>query len=618
MNREQLERIREAESAAALWALLRGVDAAQLSGREVDVITRSLKRFPASEAPVRMAFLGNHTMEPLAARTAVHAAASGIGLGAWVAPYGQHMQAILDEGSGLRAHAPGIIFLNLTMRALAPELHSSFASLDLTARERERDRIIAHIDEWVGAALAATDALLLIANFHRPAQAAFGSADARQELGEGEFYMALNLELMRRYRGEPRICMIDLDRLVLAHGAEHALSDRLYHLAKIPWSETFTARVAEELTRYALAASGAGRKCLVIDLDNTLWGGVVGEDGPAGLQIGSGTPAGEAYADFQRALKGLQVRGVALAICSKNNLADVDEAFATHADMPLKREDFVAERINWEPKPANIVAITEELNIGVDAVAFVDDNPMERELVRGALPEVAVIDLPADPADYSATLRRQILFDRLDVTAEDRAKVYQYRQQSKRRRFEHSTGDLSAYLAGLETQLVVRPARPSDLPRVHQLFTKTNQFNITTRRYGPADIERFTDDSCCDLSIAQLQDRFGDLGVIALYLVRRDGHDADIDSFVMSCRALGRDAETALMNWLKARHATVPGRLTASFIPTARNAPARDFLAKQGFRLIAEASNGVWRYELEAARATAIACPHITIKEEQA
>lgn len=202
MNREQLEHIRAADSPAALVAQLRGIDATALSSREVDVITRSLKRFPMSDAPVRMAFLGNHTLDPLAARTRVHAATSGIELGAWVAPYGQYMQAILDEASGLVDHRPQIIFLSLAMRALAPELHGSFANLKVAERETQRDRILAQIDEWVGAALAATDALLLIANFNRPAQVAFGCADARQQLGESEFYLALNLELLRRYRSE--------------------------------------------------------------------------------------------------------------------------------------------------------------------------------------------------------------------------------------------------------------------------------------------------------------------------------------------------------------------------------------------------------------------------------
>lgn len=613
---EQLQRIRAADDVESLNALLQRVDAMALSERQSEVIARKLSWFPPDESALRMAFVGNYTLEPIAARTSVHVAVAGMRPATWVAPYGQYMQAVLDAGSGLADFAPRVIFLDLALRALAPQLYGAFPSLNASIRVAERDRILGHLDDWVRAALAATDALLLIGNFPRPAYAAFGAADAREPLGESEFYLDLNLELLRRYRGERRVCIVDLDRLVLAHGAERAVSDRFYHIAKMPWSEGFTARLADELTRYAVAASGTARKCLVVDLDNTLWGGVVGEDGPDALAVGSGTAAGEAYVEFQRALKGLQARGVLLAICSKNNPEDVDDAFRVHADMPLARDDFVAERINWELKSANIAAIADELNIGVDAIAFVDDNPVERELVRGALPDVAVIDLPADPADYASALKRQPIFDRLDVTADDRAKTGQYVQQTRRRRFERAAGDLAFYLAGLETELIVRPARPSDVARVHQLFTKTNQFNITTRRYTLPEVERFVEDDRYDLCTARLRDRFGDMGIIALYLVYRNGEAADVDSFIMSCRALGRGAETAVMNRLKACHAGGVNRITASFVPTAKNAPAAEFLPQQGFSLIGEEADGTQRYELNPRFAAVIDCSHIAVVTE--
>jgi len=615
MDRERLDLIRNASGAEAVRALLRDLDASTLSGREVDVIARSLHRESTDAPRLRIALLGNHTLDPLATRLAVHAATAGIDVETWVAPYGQYMQSVLDAGSGLAGFGPRLTFLGLAMRALSPAVYGEFANLDGAAREAERDRILQHLDDWVRAALAATDSLLLVGNFPRPSHNALGTADGREPLGETEFYLSLNLELLRRYRDEPRVCIVDLERLMLGYGAERAFNERLYHVAKLLWSEGFQAQLADELTRYAVAVRGEAKKCLVLDLDNTLWGGITGEDGAAALEIGSGSPRAEAFAAFQRVLKGIQARGVVLAICSKNNIADVDEAFAAHPDMPLRRQDFVAERISWDPKPAGIMGIAEDLGIGIDAIAFVDDNPAEREIVRGALPQVAVVELPADPADYADALRRQVLFDRLDVTAEDRARSSHYVQQAERQRFERATFDLSDYLSGLGTELFVRPAGEADLARVHQLFTKTNQFNLTTRRYSPADIERFLEDDRWDLTIASLRDRFGDLGVIALYLVGREGDCVEIDSFVMSCRALGRDAETALMNRLKERHAGGSARIRASYIPTARNAPAREFLARQGFRLIEEAADGSRRYELDPDASGAIACPHIALTE---
>jgi FkbH-like protein len=549
-------------------------------------------------------------------RIPVHAAIRGVNASAWTGPYGQYIQAVLDEGSGFGQFQPGLVFLSLTMRALSPEVHGSFASLDLTRRASEREKILGQVDDWVRAVLGVTHALLLVANFPRPVESAFGPADSGQEFGEGEFYLGLNLELQRRYRTERRVRILDLDRLAAAFGSARALDDRLYHVAKIPWTEGFTGSVAEEILRYAGALRGAARKCLVVDLDNTLWGGIVGEDGPGGLQIGPGSATGEAFADFQRTLKGLQGMGVMLALCSKNNVADVDAAFAAHPEMPLRREDFVAERINWNQKPENLVALAAELNIGTDALAFIDDNPAERAMVRGALSEVAVIDLPADPSGYAMALRKSALFDRLDITADDRTKTAQYTQQSRRLTLERSATDMGAFLAGLETEIFVRPATGDDLARVHQLVTKTNQFNLTTRRFTPAELERFVEDGSYDLTIARLKDRFGDMGVIAMYLVRREGAVADLENFLMSCRALGRGAETALMNRLKGRYGPHVDRITATFVPTARNAPAVSFLADQGFALVSEEDDGTRRYALETSSATEIPCPHIRIHDE--
>jgi predicted enzyme involved in methoxymalonyl-ACP biosynthesis len=301
LDREHLDRIREAEDGRALFALLEGMDAMGLAGREAEIVARALKRTAGDRERFRVALLGNHTLDPLASRLAVHAAIAGIEVATWVAPYGQYMQAVLQQDGALSAARPRLVFLSLLMRELAPVVHGDFASLDAAGRAAERDRILSHLDDWVGAALSATDALLLIGNFPRPVWNALGTADSREPLGESEFYLSLNLELVRRYRDEPRVAIVDVERLLLAHGFEHAMSERLYHIAKLAWSDSFQARVADELTRWIVAARGTARKCVVVDLDNTLWGGITGEDGPAALQIGNGTPAGEAHAAFQRA-----------------------------------------------------------------------------------------------------------------------------------------------------------------------------------------------------------------------------------------------------------------------------------------------------------------------------
>jgi len=603
-------------SASALHALVRTLEGAALSSRDVEIVSRALRRHPLDAPPTRVALLGNHTMDPLAMRLPVHGAIGGFHTSAWTGPFSQYSQAVLDPESDLHSFGPALVFLSLTMRALSPQLYAAFPSLDAVRRSTERERILGELDAWVQAALKSTQALLVIANFPRPSESAFGPADSAEPLGEAEFYLDLNLEMMRRYRAERRVRILDLDRLAAAHGAERSGDDRLYHVAKIPWSEGFTGRVADGLLRFARPLRSAAKKCLVVDLDNTLWGGVAGEDGPAGLHIGAGSAAGEAFAEFQWTLKGLQSRGVLLALCSKNNAEDVDAVFDKRPEMPLRREDFVAERIDWNSKVANLVSLADELNIGTDSLVFVDDNPAERAVVRGALPEITVIDLPPDPADYSSVLRRTPFFDRLDVTAEDRSKTEQYVQQNRRQRFERGAGDLGSFLAGLETELFVRPATAEDLPRIHQLVLKTNQFNLTTRRYDAAELERFLEDRRYDLTIARLKDRFGDMGVIAVLLVRREGDIAELDTFLMSCRALGRGAETALMNRLKGRYRSLVSKIAATFIPTGRNAPAEGFLAAQGFVLSAEEADGTRRYILESSVAESIPCAHVRLHEE--
>lgn len=614
MDTERLKRLKAVNSELELLSLVKGLGWESLKSGEIDALAKALERC-LDKPDMRIAYLGSHTLEPLPSYVAAGAILEGVKLLSYVGPFNQYVQEVLDTSSGFHVFDPDLVVLSTQMADLCPRVHYDFASLNEEEADADRNWIITHLRDWASAALKSTKAIVLVPNFPRPGYPSLGIADAKQELGESEFYLSLNLELLRTFKHQERVHVFDFDRMVSRFGSERARSFKLYYLAKMPWQERFNAMLAEEMLRYVVAASGHSRKCLVLDLDNTLWGGVVGEEGSAGIKIGPGDPAGEAFMAFQYAVKALKQRGIVLSICSKNNKADVEEAFKIQAQMPLKEDDFVSSRISWDPKPDNLVSIARTLNVGIDSLTFVDDNPAECALVAGALPQVKTLHLPSDPADYASFIQRQICFERLKVTDEDRQKANQYREQARRDELREKLGDLSTFLLALDTELLVRPAEKQDIPRIHQLFTKTNQFNVTTRRYTVGEIERFLEDDAYGLWLAMGSDRYGDLGTIGLYLLAHQDRVLNIDSFVLSCRALGRGIETALMNHLKSERVKHNGveRIKACFIPTKKNAPAREFFETQRFEIVGLDEIGAKYYELPAERTQAVPCPHVRV-----
>jgi FkbH-like protein len=399
----------------------------------------------------------------------------------------------------------------------------------------------------------------------------------------------------------------------------------MYYLAKMEWSPGFLPLVAGELVRHVKAVRGLGRKCLVLDLDGTLWGGICGEEGPDGVKCGPGDPEAEAFLDFQHRLKALQAQGVLLAVCSKNNLADVVEVFETRSEMPLKLADFAAREVCWEPKHEGLRKIAAALNIGTDSLVFLDDNPAEVSLVAQMLPEVKAVLLPPDPAEYVGVLEKMADFERPAVLAEDHGKTEQYRQNREREELRLQLGagggggDLGSYLASLRTELEIRRARRDDLERVHQLFNKTNQFNVTTHRYSLAEVERYAAAQQCELWVARARDRFGDLGTVAVLLLKQEGRSLLVDSLLMSCRAMGRGIETALVNHIKIRLLEHRGLLEvrARFLPTAKNKPVESLFENHGFRLIEARAHGEKIYALGRSEARLESCDWMQVLAEE-
>jgi len=360
------------------------------------------------------------------------------------------------------------------------------------------------------------------------------------------------------------------------------------------------------LARHTAAVVGARlgltRKCLVLDLDGTLWGGVVGEDGVDGIVLGGGE-AGEAFVAFQEYVLELKQRGVILAVASKNNEADAREVFERHPEMRLGLEDLAVFAVNWEDKPANLRRIAQALDVGLDALVLADDNPAERQIVRRLVPEVDVLALPDDPSDFRRALAGYLGFESIAITGEDRRRTAQYRARAAAAELASSAADIESFYRDLRMEAVVAPFDELHLARIAQLVGKTNQFNLTTRRHDAPTLRRFTDDPAYITRYLRLSDRFADHGLVALAIARIDGDTAEIYTLLMSCRVIGRTVEDhLLMHICRAAQDAGATRLRGTYLPSAKNQLVADLYQRLGFRLLEETPGGATRWEYDLAQ----------------
>ena len=535
----------------------------------------------ASPAGLRVTLMGNVTLELATPCLRVAAASVGQMADFQVAPFGQYMQHIHSDD--LTSFRPDILVLVLSPETMRPDGFARFHLTTVKERQSLRDGIIAEVEAWIAAAVSRTSAVLMIANFPQP-RGALGMADLTNDYGEQEFFLDLNLALIRMVKDQPRAHILDVAAAAARVGIRQAFDARLQHLAKLSWTEPMMREVGQTFAHAIVGTMGLARKCLVLDLDNTLWGGVVGEDGPHGVRIGQGDMTGEAFQAFQLRIKALKERGILLALCSKNNPADVEELFHLRGDMPLALSDMAATAIGWQPKYQGVEQIAHSLDIGLDAVVFMDDNPAEIAAMRTHLPEVQSVLLPADPAAYVTVLDDLPWFEKARLTVDDSGKAEQYALAAQRELLKADC-DPEAYLHQLEMHAVIRDADKADLLRVHQLFSKTNQFNLTTERLGLGEIEALLNDEAHQVVVAELRDKFGDLGTIAVYVLRKNGTILEIDHLMMSCRAMGRSVEIALVNDIKRRFMDMNtvDVLRALYKPTAKNVVVSNYYEQHGF-----------------------------------
>ena len=540
---------------------------------------------------VRLAVLGSSTLTHLLPAIRIAGLRRDIWIDTYENDYGQYLQELSDPGSALHDFQPTAILLVLDAYHMTAGVT---ASMDADSADAALEEMKGRISEAWRLARDAFRCPIIqqtILPVHLPL---LGSNEHRLPGSRARVVTRLNAAI-RTMAEQEGVDILAVDDRAARDGIGKWHDPALWHRSKQEVSPTAGPLYGDLVGRWLAAKQGRSFKCLVMDLDNTLWGGVIGDDGLEGIALGQGSPLGEAYTAFQEYARELSRRGVILAVCSKNDEANALEPFEKHPDMVLKRGDIASFVANWQNKADNLRVIAQELNIGLDALCFIDDNPFERNLVRQELPMVAVPEVSDDPTGYPVALADGGYFEGLSVTDEDRERTSQYQGNKAREALKSAVTDLPSYLRGLEMQLICKRFDKIGLQRIVQLVNKSNQFNLTTRRYTEDDVGAVMADPDAFGLQLRLTDRFGDNGIIAIIIGRLlENKDLYIDTWLMSCRVLGRQVEPTTLN-LIAQEARKLGarRLIGEYVPTKKNAMVKDHYARLGFTVQqAEAAPG--------------------------
>ncbi len=412
----------------------------------------------------------------------------------------------------------------------------------------------------------------------------YGPIDLKKDNGLRHTLMIVNQRLIEGLADIPNIYILSTDRWLQTIG-EKACDPRLWYLSKVPFDPAIFKMAAIDIKASLNAALGVSRKLIILDLDNTLWGGIVGDDGWESLHIGGHDPQGEAFVDFQRALKAYKERGLVLAIASKNDEARALEAMRCHPEMVLKERDFVCLKINWEDKAKNIEAILKELNLTQESAVFIDDNPRERDRIRQALPGVFVPEWPQNSLLYLKAFLSLSCFDTTHISDDDKKRTQMYSDEKERSQSRIQTGNLEDWLLSLNTTVTIEPLTQANLPRATQLLNKTNQMNLTTRRLSEEEFKAWSEQKDNRVWVFRVEDKLGDSGLTGIASLTCQGTRAHIVDFILSCRVFGRKVEDAMAHRLiEAAKEAGAKMIQAHYLPTEKNKPCLEFfIGRSGF-----------------------------------
>jgi FkbH-like protein len=513
------------------------------------------------------------------------------------AEFGSIYEQILNLDSELYTFVPDVLLLLPDYRDIKemPPLFSSLEDVETAAHSQ----ILNYQNLWQKVSNKMEHCQIFQGLFVVPPHRTMGALEANYLFSPQNYYKLLNLELIKNKPAN--VTLVDFDYHAANFGKSRWFDDSQYFQSKQAISFDALGDMCYAMTRIISSYFGKVKKCLVLDLDNTLWGGVIGDDGLEGINLNSHDPVGEAYLSFQRYIKALKERGVILAVCSKNEESTAQLPFIEHPEMILKMEDISCFIANWNDKSTNIRSIAAELNIGLDSLVFFDDNPAERAIVKQFLPEVEVINASDDPASYLSTLDRARCFDWIQLTSEDIGRSDSYFQNKKRTQLQEFVIDYDQYLKSLEMKASIAAVSETTISRFSQLINKSNQFNVRTKRYSEANIEAMINDpDRYQLRQITFIDKFGSYGLISCIILEKKGNLSFIDTWVMSCRVLKRGIEyMALNSVIKAAKEWGCDLIVGEYIPSAKNSPVKNLYGDLGFHCTEQSSISGHQFEGE-------------------
>ena len=533
---------------------------------------------------LRVAFLASSTINGFEETIRVKCFQKGIDCITYVGDYNQYNQEILNQNSELYQFKPDITFLILDTRHVLGEHFFSWYSIPHTDRPKIIDEKISEIENICNIFTNNSNSKLIVTSLQIPNYSPYGINEESAPDSLKEIIYEINTKLFQ-WAKSGKIFTYDFNEFVRKFGENNIFNYKQFFSGDIKISTEYIPRFIDELMGYIFAVTGTSKKCIVLDLDNTLWGGIIGEDGFDNIKLGD-NPVGRSFVEFQKRLHALNQRGIILAINSKNNFDDAIEVIKKHPNMILREDNFACVKINWDDKVVNLQKIAEELNIGLDSMVFFDDDSMNQEYVKASLPQVLVVDLPKDSSQYPQIITEMKEFDVLKITEEDIKRSGMYLGQKKRKELESKVGDYNEFLKQMNIEVNVQKANSFSIPRISQLTLKTNQFNLTTRRYQEEEVSKFSSSEDKIVECVQVSDKFGDNGITGTYIVeKKNDEEWIIDTFLLSCRIMGRGVEEIMMNQI-IENAKLSGvkRIKGEFIPTAKNKPAENFYEKLGFK----------------------------------
>ena len=557
-------------------------DLFQLSSLRKKAHARALAKPEPVGERIRIAILGGYSLYPLHDLLEHILESQGMPCQLWLGSFDNYVSEIMDDEGEFHTFKPQAVLL---LPSAGRCRYQGSLTDPIDVQRNEAECVVNSLIDLTRRIHERTSAEVIVTNFILPSRHDLGAFRSRTLGSEWSFKKWINLELGLRAPSYLHIC--DLEFLACRQGGIAAQDDRAWFETKQPCSSSLLVELAREASHLLASLRRSPKKVLVLDLDNTLWGGVIADDGLEGIELGDTSPRGEAFKAFQKYIRSLKDRGTLLAVCSKNDHEKAKEAFTSHPEMVLRMPDIVSFKANWEPKSDNIRQIANELNLGLDSLVFVDDNPAEIDIVRQFAPEVTTILLGPDPSDYVAQLQDCRLFEPRSITVEDAKRTQQYRTEADRNAHLSSATDMDSYLESLRMEATLSAFTAVDVPRLAQLINKSNQFNLTTRRRSEADLLALIPDPSFVAFSARLSDRFGDHGLIGVVIGKIEGAELEIDTWLMSCRVLKRQVEDEVLRELaRVAHLRNCTTLKGVYLPTPKNEMVRDFYQKMGFELL--------------------------------